>query len=136
MIVDLRLRKYVQDFAFVEGFQVLPLANSAITARRVSSDLLVVSLFQGSPAFSIENIDHLFRQRRWRRWDDPSGETVNTEHGKDHSLTAWHRASSESYFRWNLKRVTPDFGVLLLELLHDSQGMIVECASQVNPDLG
>ena len=30
----------------------------------------------------------------------------------------------------------PDFGVFLLELLHDSESMIVECAPEINPDLG
>src|SRR3989442_8578007 len=136
MIVDLRLRKYVQDFAFVEGFQVLPLANSAITARRVSSDLFVVSLLQGSPAFSIENIDHFFRKRRWWRWDDPSGEAVYAEHWQDHSLAARHRASSEPYLRRNLERMEPDLRFPLFELLHDSKSMIAKCASEVNYDLG
>src|SRR5213080_185099 len=126
MIMDLCLCQDVKDFAFVEGFQIPSLAHSAVAARRVSSDLLIISLFQSSPAFSVENIDHLLRKRGWGRWDDPPGEAVYVEHWKDHPLTAWHRAPSEPYFRWNLKRMKPDFGVFLLELLHDSESMIVE----------
>src|SRR5213080_1614566 len=100
MIMDLRLREHVQDFAFVEGFQILSLAHSAVAACRVSSDFFVVSLFQSSPAFLIENIDHFFRKRRrgWR--NDPPRVAVYAEHREDHSLTAGHRASSEPYFWW------------------------------------
>src|SRR6266852_4752651 len=73
-----------RNFAFVEWFQILSLAYSAVAACRVSSDLFIVSLFQRSPAFSIENIDHFLRERRWGWRDDPSGETVYAEHWKDH----------------------------------------------------
>src|SRR2546427_6000837 len=135
MIVDLRLRKYVQDFAFVEGFQVLPLANCAITARRVSADLFVVSLFQGSTAFSIENIDHFFRKRCWWRWDDPSGEAVYAEHWQDHSLAARHRASSESYLRRNLEGMEPDLRFPLLEFLNASGRLLVHAAWGIIPVL-
>src|SRR6266571_133503 len=135
MIMDLCLCQDVKDFAFVEGLQILSLAHSAVAACRVPSDLLIISLFQSSPPFSIENIDHLFRKRRRGRWDDPPGEAVYAKHWKNHSLTARHRAPSEPYFRWNLKRVKPDFRVLLLELLHDAKSMVVECASEINSDL-
>src|SRR2546427_12045542 len=135
MIVDFRLCKHVQHFAFVEWLQVLPLTDGTVAARRVSPDLLVVSLLQSSPAFSVENIDHLFRKRCWWRWDDPSGEAVYAEHWQDHSLAARHRASSESYLRRNLEGMEPDLRFPLLEFLHDSESMIVERASEINPDL-
>src|SRR5712664_3890437 len=124
MIVDLRLCKHVQDFAFVEGFQVFPLTDSAVAACGVASDLFIVSLFQSAPAFSIENIDHIFRKRRWWWWDDPSGEAVYAEHGKDHSLAARHRAASQPDLGRYLERVEPDLRFPLLELLHDSENMI------------
>src|SRR5256885_16703617 len=101
MIMDLCLCQDVKAFAFVEGFQILSLAHRAVAACRVSSYLFVVFLFQCSPAFAIENVDHSFRKRCWGWWDYPSGEAVFGEHWKDHSLTAGHWASSESYFRWN-----------------------------------
>src|SRR6266700_774347 len=95
MFVDLCLCYHVQDFTLVERFQIFALADGTVAARRVSSDLLIVSLLQSSPAFSIENIDHLFRNWRWWGRNNPSGETVNAEHWQDHSLTARHRAPSE-----------------------------------------
>src|SRR2546430_10265347 len=133
MIVDLRLCKNIKHFSLIERFQILSLADCAVAASRIVPDRLVVLLLHATPAFTIEHVDDLLRQRSRRRRNNPPRETVNAKHWKNHALTTSQQPAPEPDLRRSLQRVDPDLRLPLLELLNTSQSMIVESPRRSNP---
>src|SRR5437879_13070912 len=114
MIVNLRLRKNIKHLSLIERFQILPLADRAVTARSIIPDRLIVLLLHTTLTFTVEHVDDLLRQGRRRGKYNPPREGINPKHRKNHTITTRQQPAAKQYLRGSLKRMSPH---LLLTLL-------------------
>src|SRR2546426_4073448 len=116
MIVNLRLRKNIKHLSLIERFQILPLADRAVTARSIIPDRLIVLLLHTTPTFTVEHVDDLLRQGRRRGRYNPPREGINPEHWKKNALTTRQQPTAKPLLWRGLQRINPHLPASLLEL--------------------
>src|SRR2546430_17604220 len=134
MIVNLRLRKNIKHLSLIERFQILPLADRAVTARSIIPDRLIVLLLHTTPTFTVEHVDDLLRQGRRRGRYNPPREGINPKHRKNHALTTRQQPTAKPYLRRSLQRMNPPLRLTLLELLNTPKRVVVESSAKTEAD--